>query len=472
MLKELFNTEDDKTGALICFFLFFSFIMCLITIAYKGPMSGLDESSHYARSIQLATGQLVVSNNGDMSQVGGYISKTQRQFLDRGVESFVNSTEGNVIDNEWQQRYSDIPFSKEGEFFAATNGVPYTPFSYLPYIVVAKISQTFSIKPVTEYLWMRIIGFLFYFGLITLAIRITPIGKITLGIVMVIPTTIVNLTSISADGYLLAIASLFTAYVFHIMQQILNKGKALTINDYLAIMILSILLVMGKIPIFVLMGLFLPIIFILYTQKKIPQVLFLSGTIVFCAILTLLWLAIVKDVNTGAFFGRNVDTFKQLSHIRSDILGYLSLLKDSIIHYRFIDFSIGYTDSLDITNIPENISIFGLIALLMAIFWKGNTTRLSIDNHKIFYYSFQTIKYAIAASFVILVFTILYLQFSLIGSPIIDGVQSRYFIPIYFLIFSINSRISLSKNWYMLLLAIISIIPSLSYLGIIFSQAV
>ncbi|MFR3850164.1 MAG: DUF2142 domain-containing protein [Streptococcus salivarius] len=87
-----------------------------------------------------------------------------------------------------------------------TNTVPYTPFSYLPYVFTAYLSKIIGIKPVTEYLLMRLIGFLTYFLLFILAIKITPVGKFTLAFISTIPTVIVSWTNISADGYMVAIS--------------------------------------------------------------------------------------------------------------------------------------------------------------------------------------------------------------------------------------------------------------------------
>lgn len=471
-IKDILFSKKGYSNVVLILVLMITLFTGLLTISLRSPMVGLDEMGHYARSIELSNGNLLSLQDGNPALAGGKISNTQYEFIEEAKQvQSGNSTKYKATDKDWYHKFSSLPYTNRKRFYVNTNTVPYTPFSYLPYVFTAYLSKMIGIKPVTEYLLMRLAGFLTYFLLFILAIKITPVGKFTLAFISTIPTVIVSWTNISADGYMVAISALFFAVILRVVYS-LRQGKSITLNDVIGVSIVTILLSMGKIPIFLYLFLLLPLALLLRKKSKFEHkayyyLLFLFG---FSFLVTVWWVLIVKNINTGAYFGRNVDTFKQLSFILSDIPSFLVLLARTLFGYNFFVYTIGYTNDLAVHAIPKLFTYLSATALLLSIFTKYNSQDHLRAPSNIYFKLFDITKYLISVAFIISVFIILYLQFSEIGSHTIDGVQERYFIPIYFIILSIIPKRKISSKLYLSIISLLAILPAISYWLILFNQ--
>lgn len=471
-IKDILFSKKGYSNVVLILVLMITLFTGLMTISLRSPMVGLDEMGHYARSIELSNGNLLSLQDGNPALAGGKISNTQYEFIEEAKQvQSGNSTKYKATDKDWYHKFSSLPYTNQKRFYVNTNTVPYTPFSYLPYVFTAYLSKMIGIKPVTEYLLMRLVGFLTYFLLFILAIKITPVGKFTLAFISTIPTVIVSWTNISADGYMVAISALFFAVILRVVYS-LRQGKSITLNDVIGVSIVTILLSMGKIPIFLYLFLLLPLALLLRKKSKFEHkayyyLLFLFG---FSFLVTVWWVLIVKNINTGAYFGRNVDTFKQLSFILSDIPSFLVLLARTLFGYNFFVYTIGYTNDLAVHAIPKLFTYLSATALLLSIFTKYNSQDYLRVPSNIYYKLFDITKYLISVAFIISVFIILYLQFSEIGSHTIDGVQERYFIPIYFILLSIIPKRKISSKLYLSIISLLAILPAISYWFILFNQ--
>lgn len=472
IIKDILFSKKGYSNVVLILVLMITLFTGLMTISLRSPMVGLDEMGHYARSIELSNGNLLSLQDGNPALAGGKISNTQYEFIEEAKQvQSGNSTKYKATDKDWYHKFSSLPYTNQKRFYVNTNTVPYTPFSYLPYVFTAYLSKMIGIKPVTEYLLMRLIGFLTYFLLFILAIKITPVGKFTLAFISTIPTVIVSWTNISADGYMVAISALFFAVILRVVYS-LRQGKSITLNDVIGVSIVTILLSMGKIPIFLYLFLLLPLALLLRKKSKFEHkayyyLLFLFG---FSFLVTVWWVLIVKNINTGAYFGRNVDTFKQLSFILSDIPSFLVLLARTLFGYNFFVYTIGYTNDLAVHAIPKLFTYLSATALFLSIFTNYNSQDYLRSPSNIYFKLFDITKYLISVAFIISVFIILYLQFSEIGSHTIDGVQERYFIPIYFILLSIIPKRKISSKLYLSIISLLAILPAISYWLIFFNQ--
>lgn len=471
-IKDILFSKKGYSNVVLILVLMITLFTGLITISLRSPMVGLDEMGHYARSIELSNGDLLSLQDGNPALAGGNISSTQYEFIEEAKQvQSGNSTKYKATDKDWYHKFSSLPYTNQKRFYVNTNTVPYTPFSYLPYIFTAYLSRIIGIKPVTEYLLMRLVGFLTYFLLFILAIKITPVGKFTLAFISTIPTVIVSWTNISADGYMIAISALFFAVILRVVYS-LRQGKSITLNDIIGVSIVTILLSMGKIPIFLYLFLLLPLALLLRKKSKFEHkaYYYLLFIFAFSFLVTVWWVLIVKNINTGAYFGRNVDTFKQLSFILSDIPSFLVLLARTLFGYNFFVYTIGYTNDLAVYAIPKLFTYLNATALLLSIFTTYNSQDYLRASSNIYFKLFNITKYLISVVFIISVFIILYLQFSEIGSHTIDGVQERYFIPIYFILLSIIPKRKTSSKLYLSIISLLAILPAISYWLILFNQ--
>ena len=76
---------------------------------------------------------------------------------------------------------------------------------------------------------------------------------------------------------------------------------------------------MSKMPAFAILALYLPLIYIGVKRVRLSksQIYLLSGSLIYCALLTVLWYLNIKNINgTVIYYGaKNIDQGRQLSFI-------------------------------------------------------------------------------------------------------------------------------------------------------------
>ena len=101
---------------------------------------------HYARSVELSNGNLLSLQDGNPALAGGKISNTQYEFIEKAKQvQSGNSTKYKATDKDWYHKFSSLPYTNQKRFYVNTNTVPYTPFSYLPYVFTAYLSKIIGI---------------------------------------------------------------------------------------------------------------------------------------------------------------------------------------------------------------------------------------------------------------------------------------------------------------------------------------
>ncbi|MGQ7461461.1 DUF2142 domain-containing protein [Streptococcus suis] len=470
-VKKFLGIENNASQNFILLSLVLVFVVSLINIWVRQPMTWLDEPSHYARSIQIANGDLFVLNNGDYSQVGGAISTSQEEFINRGW----NRVDNPPLKPGWYSSYSDLKYSNLYIFKNSTNAVPYTPFVYFPYIIVAFLGNFLKLPIAFEYQLMRLVGFLIFYFLFIYAIKKMPYAKLPMTMLGLIPTVFISWTSVSADGLTITSAFLFTAISIALFSKLAYSSNSITFQEILELAIASLLVSVSKIPLFILMGILIPFIFLAIEQKKLSKnsIKLLLFTIWYSALFFIIWFIFVKDLNTGAHFNRDVDTGKQLSYIFENIPRFISNLTKSLLSYNFFVFQLGYiSTNIDVNIVPNFLTFFFFIGLFIShifekdvIFKRNNRA----NEFKVLSW-FSRSKTLLILLYVLLVFLILYLQFSEIGSNKIEGVQQRYFIPLYGFIFCFRSPIRIANRKLVSIFSILTLLPLLYYVFLMISS--
>lgn len=468
IVRKWLGMTGQKYSLVVCLFLVLSFISGMATMLLREPMTWLDEHTHYARAIQLAKGDLFVSPNNDVSQMGGYITTGQERFIQETLanRSLENKKRSSTVSLDWLSYYDAIDYGSERLFYANTNTVPYTPTSYLPYIGVAYINQYVKASPVVEYTWMRIVGFLSAFLLALLAIKVLPFGKLTLAMLLSSPTVVASFSAVTADGINIALAMLFIAYVLNIVYQLAND-KPLLPQQLASLVGLMVVVALAKMPTFFLIGLIVPVLSmpILHKKQKRHLVIALIASLV-CVIV---WLYIVRHINTGAFWGRKVSTGGQLLHILSDVPKFIFVFLMTLARYDFLSMQLGYTNTVLYISMPMFVSLSYYVSVLFSACLQDQDydKRVVFNVHT---NRFNTVKYGLFVFIVCAIFGILYLQFSEVGSLTIDGVQPRYFIPFFPLIFLQSTRFRLPNRLVAGAVVVVGILPTLTYMIMLMMQ--
>lgn len=467
-MKSFLNLGNSKTDKVIAISLIIAFLMGLFTIVIKQPMSWYDEETHYSRVLQISNGDFKVIQDEDLSQVGGSVSVTENEFIDRAWNSKIIKSNYPAVDLFWWTNYSDLSYSSEQTFRASTNTIPNNPVVYAPYVIVALFAKTAKLSPAIEFFFMRLVGFLVFFFIYLLAIRKSTKAKLPLSLLTLVPTIFLTFASITADAYLVSVTALFLVYLFEFFSKVKSKEE-ITQKDITSLSFVSILFSFSKMPNFLFIALLLPIIYYMYHNKVKKRFIYqLYFTLFLTAAITIIWYLYVKDVNTGLFWGRNVDTYKQLSYIKSNMIQFILILVNTVLNYNIFEIQTAY-GNINVYNIPLFIEVFCVAGLYLSTRVQQPDIDVHDEKGKTINGDvlFNLISIIIAILFINLVFVMLYLQFSEIGSVIIDGVQARYFIPIWILILLLSSYHFKKLKLQLKSIVILVCLPLITYFGYI-----
>ena len=197
--------------------------------------------------------------------------------------------------------------------------------------------------------------------------------------------------------------------------------------------------------------------------------IFLLFTLFFSILCSLLLIVLIKDVNTGAYFGRNVNTFKQLSHIFSNIFKFISMYLREIFSYDYTVIQLGYAEEVTYQKPPILVSILYYVAYGLSWLYQEKEYRVTkIDIKK--FNLIQIGKIFSFFSIILSTFLILYLQFSLVGSDIIEGVKQRYFIAYSLLLLTFIPNIVKLKRPFLHGIVVVTYLPLVTYIIYFFIQ--
>ncbi len=292
----------------------------------------------------------------------------------------------------------------------------YNPIAFAPEAIGINIAKILNLSTLSAFYLARILALISAIILIFFAIKIAPFGKVFLLFFALLPMTIQQISSISADSLSIAGLMLFTSLILYYSQK--NK---LTYKNLFLILILSIILIQIK-PGFI--G-FTGLLFVLL-PKKFPSkkiyALFLLLALAFNAFVALQLNKLTVN-NLHPALGWVVNPTEQIKFIEHHPFSYLDIIwknihKNSINYFQMLIGNLGWL-SIKFTN-AFYISI--LILFFTLFFFENESISLNF---------FQ--RTVIIASFlfsVILVFTAMYLYWSSPGSSTILGIQGRYFIGI------------------------------------------
>lgn len=458
-LADFFGSKNKAHTIVITILLLVSLMVSILAIFTRQLGANMDETIHYSRSIQIANGDLRTTRSNVR---GGYISKTQYDFRERSEVK--NKIENNSLSFSWKdETISKKDVNSEPVFVDTTSAYPYNPLVYTPFSLASGVAKATHMSVAWEVLLMRMFGLVFLTVAIIFAIRIVPFGKIAIAAFSVHPIIILAKSAITADTVTIGISLVFIAMTLDLLIRCLNK-KVVPIK-YLTVYAMLILgLSVVKIPFSFMSLIALPIWLYLFRSRSInsdnKKLLIIIVAVVTSLLFSAVWLYMVKDINTGVFWGRNVDTWKQLRYIISNPVEFIQTFLFNISNYNPFEIYLAAAEKGRYIIIPNLLTLayyFSIFLLVAADIPKTLYKKMKEKAGLIFAFNWFVCLIIIAA-----VFGILYLQFSEIGSRDIM-VQARYLLPIWPLMFLSTAIYSYKKMDIreVLALGIIATLPAL-----------
>ncbi|MGT2799398.1 DUF2142 domain-containing protein [Streptococcus marmotae] len=431
--------EESWQGKLVVLFLAISFSLSLFSVFMRMPASWPDEQIHYYRAIQLSQGNILEKSVDSVDRYGGNVSISQAEFMDEDFDLIANPNGESYFGLQWIKRQQSLEFSDQSVFKETTSAVPYNPLIYSPYYLPLWIGRLFQLSPVAEFIFVRIGGLLFAYIVLLYAIRSLPFSKLTLAGFTLHPTLFVGFSAITADTFTNVIVILFISYMVKIIYSSLKQIQVRK-SDVVKFSIIILLLSVAKIPAFFILLSVFPLIYFLRIQKLITkkQLIYLLIATFLSILFVFAWIMAVRHINTGAYFGRNTDMKQQLHYIISNIPQFIKIYLFALISYDYTSMQLGYANNPIFQSIPNVYITLYIAGLIFTTFIQDKHYTFMKENRLL-----SLVQFSKIISFVGIVtatFLILYLQFSIVGSSVIEGVQPRYFLPYFLLLLTYIPR--------------------------------
>ncbi len=407
-------------------FLFFALSWGLFTVFLTPPIQISDEPNHFFRAYQISKGEYFPT--AYQNRIGGFLPRSIKVVFDPFQKLFLDKTARLKIADF--KNPLDYPLNKtDTTFLSFPNTARFIPIPYLPQATGIAIGRMFDAPPLVLFYLGRLVNFLVWTVLVFFALKIIPVYKWLFLIIALLPMSVFEAASLSADAFTNAISffgiAFFLKYAF--------AGKTKIGNSTIVFMALVVLMIsMSKSAYFLLVLLFFLIPKDKFATKlayrRSAAIVLSSAIIGFIA--SALFVKMVYGLHEPGtpFFLElsetlsKVDTSGQFVFILSHPLQYSKVLLNTFwTHYPPLIQScigvLGWWDSI----FPM---YFYYLSILIFIFITLFETTGKINIRQ------KLIMASIALATILGLATTQYLTWTPVGKEIIDGLHGRYFIPI------------------------------------------
>ncbi len=395
----------------------------LLFVFLTPPFQVPDEPNHFYRAFQISEGQFTsVKQEGD---IGGRVPASLVQAVRTYVPLIFVPGERMLLEdllNSWRQPLKP----DERQFASFPNTAHYSPVPYLPQAVGIRIGKTFNLPAVALLYLGRIFNLACWGILVFAAIRLTPVYPWLLALLALIPMSLFEAASMSADAVTNGLAFLTIAGFYRCA---FDRTQGVGKKELLTLTAVTVLLSFSKTAYFPALGLFL----------LIPMVKLGSWKRYFAAFALLVG-ANILALAAWSYFGDvaanlhlletrlspfpDTDHLRQLRFILADIPRYVEILgRTAINQFNGLSWQfIGILGWLD-TPLPRIFVQSGLGLLFFCSILENRPDADITSRCKGILW-----VYAIGTS--VLVVTMQYLTWTPVGAAEIRGLQGRYFFPV------------------------------------------
>ena len=318
--------------------------------------------------------------------------------------------------------------------------------SYPPVPYVASASVIFVGKLVNFHSLDMIIYFaklanlLLYVLIVYSAIKLTPVHKWVFFLLALMPMTLYEAASLSADSFTIAISFLLIALFLKFSFD--EEKNELNTLDILLLFFLGLMIALSKQIYIVLLLLFFSIPF--YKFKNRRQ-MFSSFLVISIPLLLIIegWGFVIQGAYVPVL--PEISFHGQIFFMLLHPIAFIQALLHSFLHYAqyyLVSFvgTFGWMDNRLDTPLPSILVYIYLIVLILVSLIDNNDFNIILKQKLVYLTTFSL-------SF-LSIFVLEYIAWNVVGSNIIEGVYGRYFIPIaplFFLLFY-NKRFKFNSD--------------------------
>ena len=419
MIDKWRNIQPQKV------FLFLGIIFGVFFLLLVPPFQINDEPAHYYKAYVVSQGQLIPEKTGGVA--GFYVPES----LEKTVETYypmVNKYE--VKQNSLSYASTlNLPVNLNKRVYVEKEmyTLVYPPLPYLASGLVMALASLLGASPLILMYLGRIINLLVWLLMVYLAIKITPVHKWVFLLLALMPMTLFEAASLSADSFNLGLSFLTIAFFFKLAFE--EKKKSVEKRDLLFLLALLAMLSLSKVGYALLMILFFLIPSYKFANKKrmISQFfLVLTLPVVFIAGI---WNYLFKDLYISmppAWAAASIPG--QIAFISSNPMNFLQIIIHTLIEKQgFLVSFVGIFgwNELSLPNIV--VILYLVVIVVVAVADKKSMIKINPKQKFVAFITFFSMFF--------LVILYEYVTFTPVGLDIVYGVQGRYFIPVAPLLF-------------------------------------
>lgn len=399
-------------------FVLFSLVGGLLLIAMLPPGMSGNESFNFQRAATVAHGEMLVR---PVAVPGGIV-----RFLESVAALYPEGAKPPYrYSHQQYEAAAAIPLDADAPQVLQPNAIAVLhPVSYLPQVPAIRLGEALGLSPVALIYVGRLAGLLVGVWLTALAIRAMPVHRALLAGIALMPTLLYQRSALDADQFTNPLAFLFLALILReaVGTGPLSRGRIGLLAG------LAFLLCQAKSA-----YLLLPLAALL-----IPAARFASGRgrlaalalIILPGLLgSLVWMLALKASYFAGIryvtWSGIVDPDAQLQGIIHDPLNYALVLLRTLFTGPFVAELLMGPIGIIGPSVMIPAPFIALLLLALAAVWKAQPAGLRPNRA-------ATLTWvpliALATSGLIL--SLLYLQWTRAGGPVVDGFQGRYLYPL------------------------------------------
>lgn len=419
-------TDDKNTIRIFSvIFIFFGLGFVFLVPPFQNP----DEPMHFYRSYQVSEPNILADRDRD-GRWGGEVPKSMNLMI---RESQVDRSFD--FDFRFDPNFKELlshRYDTDGttlEFQPFPNTAIYSPIPYLQTALGHKLIATFDLPMLLSLYLGRILSLVVVLLAFVFALKYSPIGKWAFVAVGLIPMTIASAASISSDAVTLAVSIAFMAAVLNI-----TFKKSINIKWIIICSVLAVSLALVK-QAHVVLVILLILPFIVNKQYRKPALItWLIGLIGFVGLVAILWYLQVGDISL--IKNPLVQPELQKHFILTHPLSYVTVLFETFATSRADAFVASFFGNFGWLTVPMPI-----LSILLSVFVIYIATKQPdpVAKRAIRVTPKQKILLLVIALSVfaltsLLIATALYLYWTPYKLHYVEGLQGRYFLPIFLLV--------------------------------------
>ena len=398
------------------------FLLCGISLVFfTPPLQVPDEPNHLIRAYQISEGILSPPTYQNENGQTFFFGEVPHSFwalfpFTERDDSYIHLHKSSL---SFIYSLLNIPLAPDNlELFEIPNTGQYSPLAYLPQALGAWLGRHLDFSMGGVFYMMRLLAVLTVAVCIFISIRILQKKRLLIFVLAMMPMFLYESASLSADAITFALSMLITSYLISLAQ----KTSTLTKKDFIFLIASAVVLGLLK----QVYGILLFLYFLLPHKAVGSKCKFYLTGLVLIAVFSFISMWWLSFMYSG-------DSPQIAVNSGSDPIAQSAIIKEAPFHYLAIYFSTLQSNLIS-SYYPQFIGVLGWLTVhLSPWFYMLYFILLviaSICGNLKFSFTQRILILLGTATTVSVIFLNQYITWSPLGSPTIEGVQGRYFIPL------------------------------------------